>query len=362
MLENQNSAFTSYIKCYEKQDGNDFIHCQENTDSILFSQSASKVINGNSNIAKCDKLASCDKQTSDIRRTQSMKSIIKDGCCSNVHVNDSAEVKNSENAHSDQNSIEAKKRSLRNTVGDKSYVRMSSYDPPRTQKSASLTSPVSIRRRNSFASGSSPYLDSSRRKVTSHNLFPNCGRRILTALEEDKVLTHQCERRLGGRSPLSEASYNSENIVSESTARGVQGEVKTDHGNQRLSKEDPDFVSSENLPKHSVQLIRRDSLRDFETPFKVYKKSSQSIIKRTSSESRFYEMQSAAYRTDGYFKAMSAKNSVSSNDNQISSCQAIRIALSTLYNLDDFHSDKIGEGFFSEVFKVSYKKNNWIFP
>ena len=93
-----------------------------------------------------------------------------------------------------------------------------------------------------------------------------------------------------------------------------------------------------------------------------YKKSSKSIIKRTSSESRFYEMQSAAYRTDGYFRAMSAKNSISSNDNQISSCQAIRIALSTLYNLDDFHSDKIGEGFFSEVFKVSYKKNNWILP
>ena len=360
MLENQNSAFTSYIKCYEKQDGNDFIHCQENTDSILFPQGASKATNENLNIAKCDKLANCDKQTSDIRRTQSMKSIIKDGCCSNVHINASAEVKSYENVHSDQNSIEGQKFSLRNNVGDKSYVRMNSYDSPRTQKSASLTSPVSIRRRNSFASGSSPYLDSSRRKVTSHNLFPNCGRRILTALEEDKVLTHQCERRLGGRSPLSESSYNSENIVSESTAR-VQGEVKTDRGNQRLSKEDPDNVSPENLPKHSVQLIRRDSLRDFETPFKVYKKSSQSIIKRTSSESRFYEMQSAAYRTDGYFRAMSVKNSVSSNDNQISSCQAIRIALSTLYNLDDFNSDKIGEGFFSEVFKVSYKKNNWIF-
>ena len=187
MLENQNSAFTSYIKCYEKQDGNNFIHCQEN-------------------LAKCDKLAGCDKQTSDIRRTQSMKSIIKDGSSSNVHVN--AEVKNSEKAHSDQDSIEAKKLSLRKNVGDKGYVRMSSHDPSRTQKSASLTSPVSIRRRNSFASGSSPYLDSSRRKVTSHNLFPNCGRRILTALEEDKVLTHQCERRLGGRSPLSGASYN----------------------------------------------------------------------------------------------------------------------------------------------------------
>lgn len=364
MLENQKATFTSYIKGYEELGHNEYSHENSSESERNIGLRSQNVLNTETNQARShnsDNINNNGETTSDLRRSQSMKSADKHQTHSTINQNIRNYVEHSGKMFVAQEPSEVHIHNLRNNPDEQSYRRINSHVPSSVYKSVSSGSPVLLRRRYSFASGSSPYVDSSRRKLTSHDLIHNCGRRILKAVEEGKILAHSCERRLGECNSLSGETYDAEDFIPTNIAQN-NGDIRNDLSILHLNSDDKMLNSTENLTINKFRQLRRESLKEFDTPLKVYnrKKSSHEMSPPIYKENRFPELLNASHNSEEHLQTLTTKHSSLSPNSQISSCQAIRTALSSLYNAEDFRMVKIGEGFFSEVFKVGYETKFFI--